>query len=863
MDKNKNTSLIALALTLTLAPPSLAQGSGQRAALEEVLVTARKRAENLQETPIAVTALTGDALREQGITNTQELTKSVPSLQINSPYSNQIYIRGIGERTGRTRVDPTVGVYLDGIYLPRPDGQLLDTVDVSSIQVLRGPQGTLFGKNTTAGAMVLTLEKPHEEYTATLEAGLGSYKERQAKLSMNIPITDHFFTRVAANVIKSEGFIEDINGYKTASDDRKSLTLQTRWDASDRVTMDTLFFVSKTREVYPGHNCSLVNDQALFADGIYLMWPGDTNPAQPSAYRENCEANSREKLGDLKTNQGPNPQLDSSFDAAMLAGTVDWQLTDEHSLKFIVGYRQETEGPSASSDSDGGPKAFGASYQPGDSDRQIASAEIQFNGSTLDSRINYTAGLFYMWEQYQEPLALYTSVIGLDSTSVAALGAGEMPPQPTPGGSIPFVGVLSGPLLLSEFDLRNQTAAAFAQTSWDITDNLQLTAGLRYTVEERQAELITTPGDVNATIARIESHPLFGTPVPVIPGETVGFVPFLGSWQGDPVSGLDPVALAASLFQDADGNGIPDYPLDYDNQSFDERSETFRKLTPMLSVSYNFPYETLADSVLDSAMVYATWSNGFKSGFFEPRGVDGLSLIEPEEVENREVGFKLDAFDRSVRLNVAAYQMDFTNMQLIQVQTDSEANLAVVFANAGQSSVEGAELELSWLPAPGLMLTFNYSNNNYKFIEYDDLALAPIAIQGERITVDRSDEGFPVSPEETASFGVQYMWESPVGLITPRLDISYKSDTYQGIDDGAWDVYRKDVNQAGQEAFTLVDFRLAWQNTMDDLSIALSIKNITDERYAIGTAAVADSLGYFSETYGRPRWFNVTIRKQL
>jgi iron complex outermembrane receptor protein len=831
-----------------------------RGTLEEVVVTARRRAENLQETPIAVTSLSGDALRERGITNTADLTKIIPSLQINAANSNNIYIRGVGERTGRTRVDPTVGVYLDGIYLARPDGHLLDTVDVQSIQVLRGPQGTLFGKNTTAGALVLTLKKPSETHEGYIEVGLGSYQERYGKLAVNIPVSDSFAMRLAVNTIKNDGYSEDVSGFRTNVDDRQSVVLQTRWDASDNLSVDSLLFVSRVREVLPATNCTLINeDNALFASGIYLMWPGDTNPARPKAYRENCEANSRGNLGDLKTNIGSNPLNAKDFDAYMLAGTLEWQLSDTETLKAIAGWREETKGPFSGSDNDGGPKRLSASYQPGDGDRYTFSAEFQLNGSAFDSRVNYTAGLFYMKEKYEEPLLSYTSVIGVDATTLVSLAAGEVPDRPPERGTTPIVGVLTGPLLLSEFELNNQTLAAFYQASWDITDALQVTAGVRYTAEERASELLTTRGDVEATIARIESHPLFGPPLPVIPGGAGGFTQYNGplGWADDPVS------IAAGLFADADGDGILDYPLDYDNQSFDERSETFSELTPMISVSYNLPSDLLADLVLDSTMVYATWSNGFKSGFFEPRGVDGLDLVQPEEVENHEVGIKMDAFDRSVRLNIAAYQMDFKNMQLIQVQTDSEANLAVIFQNAGLAQINGAELELSLVPLPGLMLNFNYSNNNYKFLKFEDLALTPLAIEGRRESVDRADEGFPVSPEKTAALGIQYAWNSPVGLITPRLDVSYKSEIYLGIDNGAWDVYREDVNKAGQRGFTLMDLRVSWVSDIGDTSVAFSVKNLTDRRYVQGAAAVADSLANYNELYGRPRWYSLTLRKQF
>ena len=151
-------SVIAEAQSLETQSPQAQPSEAETAArkysggtIEEVLVTARKRAENLQETPVAVTALSGDDLRAQGILSTTELSKSVPSLQINDSTSAQIFIRGIGQRAPMARFDPSVSVYLDGIFIPRPDGQLLDTIDVESVQVLRGPQGTLFGKNNTGG----------------------------------------------------------------------------------------------------------------------------------------------------------------------------------------------------------------------------------------------------------------------------------------------------------------------------------------------------------------------------------------------------------------------------------------------------------------------------------------------------------------------------------------------------------------------------------------------------------------------------------------------------------------------------------------------------------------------------------------
>ncbi|WP_027874402.1 TonB-dependent receptor plug domain-containing protein [Spongiibacter marinus] len=217
---------IALGLSISplasAAEPAAAKPA-QKGVLEEVLVTARKRSESMQDIPIAVTAISADSLRERGISNTSELTKSVPSLEIRKGQANQIYIRGIGERTGFARVDPTVGVYLDDLFLPRSDGQLLDTVDIASIQVLRGPQGTLFGKNTTGGAMVVSLQKPDSEPAAYVEAGVGNYAQRRLKAGVNWPISDHFFTRAAINITKDDKLMSPWNSYVFAVFESKIL----------------------------------------------------------------------------------------------------------------------------------------------------------------------------------------------------------------------------------------------------------------------------------------------------------------------------------------------------------------------------------------------------------------------------------------------------------------------------------------------------------------------------------------------------------------------------------------------------------------------------------------------------------------
>jgi iron complex outermembrane receptor protein len=822
-----------------------------KSSLEEVIVTARRRRESLQETPIAVSALTGEEMRDRGLTSISELTKSVPSVEILESTSNVIYIRGIGQRSAYARVDPTVGVYLDNIFLPRADGQLLDTIDIENVQVLRGPQGTLFGKNTTGGAMVLTLEKPHENTEGYIFGALGNYGRHQFRGGVNLPISDTLFTRFALNYLKDDGYIKDASQNETNnSRGRTSFISQLRWEANANVLVDSLLYVGKIDERLPSTYCTPINtEDAVLVGGLYLLWEGDTDPSNPRAYKENCEKNSKERLGDLKTNTGDNSYLDRSLDTYLFGTTVEMALSDDTSLKVVLGARDETIGPIISSDQDGGPMNFNESFNTKDGERSSYSLEIQLSGELFSERLTYTAGIFGMIESNTEEFVLTNALNGVDATTLAQIGAGQKPTRPTPRGTLPLVGIFVDPIVRSGFELESQTLAAFAQASWDITDNLELTFGARWTEETRRSDLEVRSTDRDAIAQRILLSGLGFAPA------AEGFHAYAGplGWAADPIG------LAMSLFPDANGDGLNDFPESPEPLRIDKKEQVFRKTTPMMSMSYQMPSHILP-AWLNSTMIYGTWSSGFKSGFFEPKGVDGLSQIEPEEVENREIGIKIDAFDRTLRLNMAFYDMDFDNQQLIQVDTDSNNNLVVIYQNAGQSEIQGAELELQWMPTAQLMISFSASDNNYGFTSFKDNSLIDAAL-GRQVLLDRSDEPFPVSPETTIAVGIQYSFPLDSGLLTGRLDYSYKSDIYYGLDDGSYTVYQKDKDLAGQPAFELFDGRVTWANNEQDLTLTVFVKNILDERYNYGVAAVGDSVATYFQAYGEPRRYGLEIRK--
>ena len=171
---NTLARVIALSPLLgALAVPSQAQ------VLEEVVVVARKRVENLQDTPVAVTAFGADSMREAQINNLADLSRQVPGLSnTDGAKFSGLTIRGVGARVAQAKVDPGVGVYVDGLFIPRGDTQLVDVVDMESIQVLRGPQGTLFGKNTAGGAILMSSQKPGDEFEGHVDVKLGDYSQQ-------------------------------------------------------------------------------------------------------------------------------------------------------------------------------------------------------------------------------------------------------------------------------------------------------------------------------------------------------------------------------------------------------------------------------------------------------------------------------------------------------------------------------------------------------------------------------------------------------------------------------------------------------------------------------------------------------------
>lgn len=823
----KETAIISILLVSSFAsvPFSvLAQdhaGDNEQLMLEEVVVTARKREESLQDSPVAVSAFSAETLRESGVSTMRDLSTAVPGLSFSEQGSKatSIFIRGVGQRESNTTLDPSVGVYINGIFIARTDTQLLDTVDTQSVQVLRGPQGTLFGKNTTAGALLVTTKSPNTEaFSGSVGTRLGNYGRRDAKLFLNIPLDDDSLSaRIGLNSVKRDGYMDNVvNSREFGDEDRLAATARVLWEANDVFSVDLFTYFSKQNENGAAFTCRFANPEGTITS--QLSYPGPAGSSTLANFREACEqSEALEKDNKVALNK-------SSFKLTnqMVGLTLAWDL-DDFEVKSITGFghqkdiliEDDTDGMVLEAIQNGGltlkdyVQAAGLSYD--DEKRTQLSQEINIVGTALDESLSYTAGLFYSKEEMDN--TPFTQAVGPGTFAMVSA----------------LQGVSTHKFLGTQSDLDMETSALFAQGTYDITDWFQLTVGARYTAEKRERAL---------KLFNIDWRTLADRSGGTYVDNTL-------------IQGIDYGSIAAfNNAASAQANGQLAIPLV--EQTGDKRDDTWSKFTPAVTLSFNNLENYLDWDNLDKAMVYFTYSKGFKAGGFEPRDVE-LRKFDPEEVENYELGAKFDAFNHRLRINSALYYMDESDMQVRIAEAGTRvSDLYLYLTNAGEATIQGFELELTALPFENLTIaaTFNYTDASYD----EFMTRQTVLVNGipQDVTQDRSGEPFAVTPEKSGSLTVSYnIGMEGAGLFIPRLTASYRDEIYIGTD-----YLSPKFDQAYIDSYTLLSARLTWMPD-DQWNFAAFVDNLTDKEYFQGGFGLADAVGASTVVKGPRRMYGI------
>jgi len=496
---------VALMAAQTVSAQEQSAYSAQNNVLEEIVVSAQKRTEGLQEAPIAITAVTRDAIDRQGLNDLQQVAEVAPNVTFDftAPISGAsnaatIYVRGIGQSDFALTTEAGVGTYIDGVYSSRSLGGVLDVLDIERVEVLRGPQGTLFGRNTIGGAISITTQRPDQEQGGTVEVSVGDFSRRFLRGSLNLPLSDSTALRVSVSSKDQDGFVnaaigvdqrdlppsqrdsslQGLNNLGNQNRQAARVVLEHEFSPSFIATIAT--DVSRARENNAADRLVGITD--TLADGplafIYnnFQAPSTTLPGFPDSLYSAANFITND---DTTFSTGPNGSNIDSFGTAL---TLEYDISDNFTIKSISAYR-DTDG-FFNRDADGSPLRITHTSNFDYQHKQF-SQEFQFIGASADNKLRYAAGLYYFDETGSDPLRV------------------EFPE-------------VFGTLFIDTADIDNTSIAAFAQVNYDINDRLQLTVGGRYTRDEKEflTDQIILTG--SASPALFNGAPE-GTEIPLIP----------------------------------------------------------------------------------------------------------------------------------------------------------------------------------------------------------------------------------------------------------------------------------------------------------------------------------------------------------
>ena len=723
-----NATSLRTSLCLAIAAVAAGTAGAQEPAnsstarlMEEIVVNARGVEEGLQDAPIAVSAFTGETLDYRGVDSLNQIERFVPSLTLqNNPSfggasnSAAIYLRGVGQKEFLPTTEPGVGLYVDGVYVARSVGAILDIIDIERLEVLRGPQGTLFGRNTIGGAISIATRKPEPggEFGGSLSATAGTDSLLHLRGTVHIPVSDSFAIRGSLASMTQDGYVERADGIDLGDDDtftgRVSFAFQPNDSFSALVTAD----MTRDRENGPALELIGIDFTDLSQlQGVVLappppmafihnvttaaLGPGQpcaaTDPAGNGVTSNPASANCYDAryIGADGKDEGTAPAY-SETDVFGLSATLDFNLSDTLAIKSITAYRELDS--DFARDGDHSPHRI--SQFEDTLDQEQFTQELQLIGT--HDRLDWILGAYYFSEDGNNVNTLDFTVSNFRS-----------------GG---------------QFD--NTAWAAFAQATYDVTDKLHLTLGGRYTDEDKSF----TPDQIIYN----NYYAGFSNLVP----------------PGNPLAALDAPFLQA-------GSRI--LPLL-------EKEISISEFTPMANLAFDLSDRTMIYLTYSEGFK----SGGFTqrvfppvvAGFTAPPGTPDIDLIptyEPEFVEVIEAGIKLDLLDGRLRINGAVFQTDYEELQ-VQVFN----SVAPVTRNIGEASIEGVELELSASPADGWFIEGSLSMLN---AEYDNIDTANTLIlksnDFERVPETMASVG--VSKE--------FLLASS-GSVMLRADWSYRSETY-------------------------------------------------------------------------------------
>ncbi len=828
----------SVAAMTAAAAPALAQESSFT--IEELVVTAEKREQSLQDVPVAVTAYTSEKRDLLGVATVEDLARVSPSIAYTN--NDRLSVRGFGRLTNAIGTDPSVALYSDGIFSNSMADSSTPSLFIERTEILRGPQGTLYGRNSIGGALNIISKRPSDEFEGEIRGTVGNYGAHRIDGLVRGPITDGLRYLVGGSIERRDtGFIKNTGpGGDTGGVERYLIEAQVEADLGENITArlryskfdwDDSYGVGNVFEsvITPYDTVSVtgLGNAALYYNPTNGF--AGTNPSIADPYKINMDQTMEGKLSNHN-----RLHFDLTWDLGFAT------------LKYLAGYQAyvyDTNGDEDRTARQGlfsinatGP--FGAytatNVSPNErffyqEKQKWWSNEINLS-SNSDGPLRWIAGLYQYHQEYSQPQGL--RVLGDPAVqNPINLATGGLA-APNPLGNFLFV---DGTLEVNSY-------AGFGQIDWDFAENFTFTAGIRYSKDEKTgtdfARYVSRTNTTN-TILRAA-----GVPAAQAQAAAVDFTTFVVCG-GPTIATCLANPLYANLRQVSTGGLIRDLAADYD------------AWTGTLGVQWQPDGDTNA---------YARYSRGYKSGgWLASSGLTPFPYADPEYVDNYEIGLKKTIGGR-VQVNSAIFYADYKGFQapLTVILNPTTGSTGTQFLNLDARNW-GVELEAQWAPIDNLSIFGSYAyisaeiTDGCCYVDTNDPTASqpgarPVGGTATARTQTLVGNRLPMTPKNKLNLGANYTWDFTPGSLTLGA-------TYTYTDDQQTTIFSQP--RATAPANENVDIRALWKDVNDRYTIIGYVKNLTDEvAYQSSSTSSMTAIGTYRQTVklNFPRTYGVEFQ---
>jgi len=804
--------VLAVALGAVVFPLAVAAQQSSLV-LEEVIVTAQKRTQSLQDVPIAITAFSEVMLQNQNVFDVLDLQRSVPSLTIIKGYNLAngvpVLIRGMGTLGAQPAFEGSVGTYVDGVYRARPGMVLSSMLDIGQVEVLRGPQGTLFGKNTTAGAITMTSNEPEEEFGSSGEVTLGDYDRQRFTGHVTGPLGDSVLGRMALLSDQRDGFTKALFEHDDYGDlDTQAVKGSLVWEANDDINLKLIADYSDSNEVCCFGNPVPYNREASLVRDPAVGLNDYNQQAAMNNFNTSIDLMALDP-DDREAQNNSQPSNDNTEQGVVV--DVNWDL-DFAELRSISGYRDWKY--NSKGDFDFGAVDIGELEE----DYKVNTYSQEFNlTGTFGAfgpvkSVDYVAGLYYAYEDFEQYRVFDA---GKDQKGIwelfwpaqagapepvlrALLGGGEWATEGLPIGEV-------------QHQLETETMAAFTHFTVALTEEFSTILGLRYSDEKKTLDRHNLLFSDVADYSQYLQDNMLG-----------------GYFLGANIAGPD---INGQTYSDGEW-------------TYDIKGQYF--LTPETQLYGGYSHGFKAGGIgmdpeagggqpsgQNSQIVNSTLGIGNGTGFADLED----ATYDPEFVDTWEVGLKSDYLDGRGRTNVALFYNDIEDNQF-SIFTGT----GFTVLNASTAEISGVELENFFAVTPNLRIGASVT---WLDTQYGD-DIPPPAPPGRELTL---------APDWAGAINLEY--ERP---LTERLSGFFNANwAYRGEQHMAYDIQDK------QSGYDLLGLQLGVRDESGGWDVRVWCDNCFDETYA---TAYFNAPFYFDDRLaqyqgqfqGPPRTYGVTLR---